>query len=393
MYFAWSASGWVPVRPQDFRAQLADNIHVVGDATIAAPMPKSGFCASAQAKVVAAAIAAAKSPIERTRAVEALEKQLVADCEAEAGFRCRLYSFLGGNTYRLFRNIEIRDVRLVYAPAGGIGSFGGGDVTVQAAGDVVDLQVASPTSVLTARAGTAETLTQWEIGGGNIAVAAGGALRGGRIGRVGHRRAGYRVLPGPHWESPRTPGLVRSGAGTRGGSRRARRRPPASAEGLRSCCAWCAAVRLVSDGAHAVGLRALGTLGDLELDALRLLEAAVAGGVDGGVVNEHVGAAAVLGDEAEALLSVEPLNGALCHGVNPSSDRQVVPAPRGPPVDASPPQARAPAGLVLDPGDRGLVLPGTAAATAGDASREPGPSGWSDRRGLPWINPVQRAFP
>lgn len=62
----------------------------------------------------------------------------------------------------------------------GIGSFGGGDVIVQAVGDVVDLQVASPTSVLTARDATG-TLTQWEVGGGNIAVDAGGALLGGRI--------------------------------------------------------------------------------------------------------------------------------------------------------------------------------------------------------------------
>jgi sulfide dehydrogenase [flavocytochrome c] flavoprotein subunit len=32
------------------------DIYVVGDATIAAPMPKSGFCANAQGKVAAAAI-------------------------------------------------------------------------------------------------------------------------------------------------------------------------------------------------------------------------------------------------------------------------------------------------------------------------------------------------
>ncbi len=47
------------------------------------------------------------------------------DCEAEAGYRCRLYSFFGGTTYRLFRNLEIKDVRLVYAPPGSIGNYGG----------------------------------------------------------------------------------------------------------------------------------------------------------------------------------------------------------------------------------------------------------------------------
>ena len=74
---------------------------------------------------VQAAIAAAGDPLARTQALDAVEKQLVAECEAEPGYHCRLYSFLGGNDYRLFRNLEIRDVRLAYAPPGGIGSFGG----------------------------------------------------------------------------------------------------------------------------------------------------------------------------------------------------------------------------------------------------------------------------
>jgi len=74
---------------------------------------------------VKAAIAAAPGPLERTRAVEDLEKSLVAACEADAGYRCRLYSFMGGNTYRLFKNIEIKDVRLAYAPPGSVGNYGG----------------------------------------------------------------------------------------------------------------------------------------------------------------------------------------------------------------------------------------------------------------------------
>ncbi len=74
---------------------------------------------------VKSAIDAADGALARTVALDAIEKQLVADCEAEAGYRCRLYSFLGGNDYRLFRNLEIRDVRLVYAPPGSVGSYGG----------------------------------------------------------------------------------------------------------------------------------------------------------------------------------------------------------------------------------------------------------------------------
>ena len=74
---------------------------------------------------VKAAIAAAPGPLERTKAVDDLEKTLVAGCEADAGHRCRLYSFMGGNTYRLFKNIEIKDVRLAYAPPGSVGNYGG----------------------------------------------------------------------------------------------------------------------------------------------------------------------------------------------------------------------------------------------------------------------------
>lgn len=49
-------SGWVPVKHQTFESELVPDIYVVGDATVAAPMPKSGFSANAQAKVAAAAI-------------------------------------------------------------------------------------------------------------------------------------------------------------------------------------------------------------------------------------------------------------------------------------------------------------------------------------------------
>lgn len=74
---------------------------------------------------VKAAIAAAPDALGRTKALEAIDKKLVAQCEAAGGYRCRLYSFSGGNAYRLFRNLEIKDVRLVYAPPGSIGNYGG----------------------------------------------------------------------------------------------------------------------------------------------------------------------------------------------------------------------------------------------------------------------------
>ncbi len=52
-------SGWVPIDPNTFESTRVPNIHVIGDATVAAPMPKSGFAANTQGKVAAAAIAAA----------------------------------------------------------------------------------------------------------------------------------------------------------------------------------------------------------------------------------------------------------------------------------------------------------------------------------------------
>ncbi|HEV7270331.1 S46 family peptidase [Pseudoxanthomonas sp.] len=73
----------------------------------------------------AAIASAGDDALARTKALEAFEKKLIADCESDAGFRCRLYSFSGGNTYRLFKNLEIKDVRLAYAPPGSVGKFGG----------------------------------------------------------------------------------------------------------------------------------------------------------------------------------------------------------------------------------------------------------------------------
>lgn len=49
-------SGWCPVDPRSFESTLAPGVHVIGDACIATPMPKSAFAANAQAKVCAAAV-------------------------------------------------------------------------------------------------------------------------------------------------------------------------------------------------------------------------------------------------------------------------------------------------------------------------------------------------
>ena len=52
------ATGWVPVDALSFEARAAAGIHVVGDANIPGPMPKSGFVASSTAKQAVASAAA-----------------------------------------------------------------------------------------------------------------------------------------------------------------------------------------------------------------------------------------------------------------------------------------------------------------------------------------------
>ena len=58
---------WVPIEADTFESQAVNDVYVVGDATIAAPMPKSGFSANTQAKVVAAAIVASLAGKEATK--------------------------------------------------------------------------------------------------------------------------------------------------------------------------------------------------------------------------------------------------------------------------------------------------------------------------------------
>ena len=54
---AADATGWCPINAMSFESLLQPAIHVIGDAAIAAPMPKSAFSANAQAKVCAIQIA------------------------------------------------------------------------------------------------------------------------------------------------------------------------------------------------------------------------------------------------------------------------------------------------------------------------------------------------
>src|SRR5438552_4201362 len=65
------------------------------------------------------------SNIDREKTIDRNMKQLVSECEKPGGVRCRVASFFEGTQYVRTTQMEIRDVRLVYAPALGIGDFGG----------------------------------------------------------------------------------------------------------------------------------------------------------------------------------------------------------------------------------------------------------------------------
>ena len=65
------------------------------------------------------------SPTERYETVDQRSKDITAECEQKAGYRCLVASFYGGAQYTLIERLEVRDVRLVYAPADAIGLYGG----------------------------------------------------------------------------------------------------------------------------------------------------------------------------------------------------------------------------------------------------------------------------
>ncbi len=74
---------------------------------------------------VLAAVPADADGATRHAAIEEVEKKIIAVCEETPGLRCRVSSFHGGATFRLYSQLEIRDVRLVYAPPSSVGKYGG----------------------------------------------------------------------------------------------------------------------------------------------------------------------------------------------------------------------------------------------------------------------------
>ncbi|KRG44582.1 peptidase S46 [Stenotrophomonas pictorum JCM 9942] len=57
-------------------------------------------------------------------AVENARKRIVADCEAEAAVRCSVANMYYGSDFYRIRQLELTDIRLVYAPPRAIGNYG-----------------------------------------------------------------------------------------------------------------------------------------------------------------------------------------------------------------------------------------------------------------------------
>ncbi|HEY1230023.1 MAG TPA: S46 family peptidase, partial [Ramlibacter sp.] len=62
---------------------------------------------------------------ERHEQVESRIKALIAECESDKAYRCSVPAFHRGGEYYRIKQLMIRDVRLVYAPADSVGNFGG----------------------------------------------------------------------------------------------------------------------------------------------------------------------------------------------------------------------------------------------------------------------------
>ncbi|MGZ5443862.1 MAG: S46 family peptidase [Thermoanaerobaculia bacterium] len=75
-------------------------------------------------KQILAPFPAKTSDADRARTITRRRRQMIEECEKGGGKRCVVSSFFEGGQYLKLTQMEIRDVRLVYAPALGVGNFG-----------------------------------------------------------------------------------------------------------------------------------------------------------------------------------------------------------------------------------------------------------------------------
>ncbi len=102
-YVAASRSEELPANP-DFRLRVTVGFDPVTDRVLASARGKTGRA--------------------YYDAVDAASKALVAACEREEGMRCSVANMFYGREFYLVKQLELRDVRLVYAPPRAIGNYG-----------------------------------------------------------------------------------------------------------------------------------------------------------------------------------------------------------------------------------------------------------------------------
>jgi peptidase S46-like protein len=73
---------------------------------------------------VLGSIPAKATDAERSRLITRRRREITNECEKPGGLRCQVSSFYDGGQYLKLTQMEIRDVRLVYAPALGVGNYG-----------------------------------------------------------------------------------------------------------------------------------------------------------------------------------------------------------------------------------------------------------------------------
>jgi hypothetical protein len=102
-YVAPDRAGELPANP-DYRARVTVGFDKVTDRILAGAKGKTGRA--------------------YYDAVDAASKALVAECEKEDGIRCSVATVFYGRDFYLVKQLELRDIRLVYAPPRAIGNFG-----------------------------------------------------------------------------------------------------------------------------------------------------------------------------------------------------------------------------------------------------------------------------
>ncbi|WP_028920162.1 S46 family peptidase [Pseudoxanthomonas suwonensis] len=102
-YIAADRAGELPANP-DFRVLVTVGFDRVTDEVLAQARGKQGRA--------------------YYDAVDAASKRIVAECEREAGYRCSVANMYAGTDFYRIRQLELRDLRLVYAPPRAIGNYG-----------------------------------------------------------------------------------------------------------------------------------------------------------------------------------------------------------------------------------------------------------------------------